>query len=498
MTSKRTKLRRMTGGLRMRSRDRLIRLRETKLRPMGIGGYRSLSVIPLMVALVMLAAWLRAPQTAAESYRPLETEALDPLSGWAIRADSRDQAGALDTSLVYAEVTWAELEPEEGQFAFDAFEERNSLAEWWAEGKRMILRFIADAPGEEGHMDIPRWLYEALGGEGFAGQFYETSSGAGFAPDYSNVLLREAHRRVILALAERYNGHPGVAYIEIGSLGWEGEWMVDLTQEEANELPTSTISREYAWHYTSAFTDTLMLMRRPYKEVQLLQVGLYNPQLGDFEATWDYLDVIRSGGYDTQIETDLLGMPEFYTLSPSGAHIPARLDLERLLTVDKEELTRQIVESRLSYAVIEGDISSLSGEAMESLREIEPLLGYRLWVRSAEWDCRVRSGVRSKVILCLRNDGVAPLHAGWPVELALFDGEKLVCSQRTGLDSSMLQPGDTELMGWIDVPDAVRPGAYTLKLAIVDPATGEPGVYLTMDECNPDTLWTELGGIEII
>ena len=496
MASRKVKLGRQARSLRMRSKNGLIRLRETKLKQMGVGGYRSLKVITLLIARIILVGWLRTPETVSMSYQPGGEEHTYPMVGWAVRADAEEDE-RLDASLVYAEVTWADLEPEEGQFAFEEFEEKNRLEAWWSEGKRLILRFVTDSPGEAGHMDIPEWLYEALGGEGLAGRFYETEAGSGFAPDYSNVILREAHRKVVLALAQRYNDHPGVAYIEIGSLGWNGEWTVQLELEGAEALPTSTISREYAWHYTSAFDHTLMLMRRPYKEAELMEVGLFNPALGDAERTWAYLDSILQGGYDEQIETDLLSMPDFYNLSPSGAHIPAEIDLSALLAEGRDDLISQMTESRLSYAVIEGGTLGLNEEEIEKLKEMQALIGYRLWVRSAEWDSGIRAGVRSKVLLRFRNDGVSPLHAGWPVELALFDGETLICRQRTQTDTSVLLPGDNEITTWIDIPAGVQPGEYQLKLAVIDPATGEPGVYLTMDECDGETLWTELGSLTV-
>ena len=241
-----------------------------------------------------------------------------------------------------------------------------------------------------------------------------------------------------------------------------------------------------------------MLMRRPYKEAQLMEVGLYNPQLGNFEATWAYLDAIESGGYDEQIDTDLIAMPDFYSYSPSGAHISEEIDLESLLTGFAVELSRQIAESHLDYVVLEGELAGLSGRAVSALREMETVIGYRMWVRKAQWDSRLKTGIRSKVLLCIRNDGASPMDADWPIALALFDGEQMICCEKTQLDASMLQAGDNELTAWIDVPYDADVGVYELKLAILDPATGLPGVRLSMAECDPDTLWVTLGELRVI
>lgn len=498
MTSRKVRLRKLAGGLKMRSRDRLIRLRDTKLRHMGVARYRYLIAIPVLLALIVLVGILRAPQTTRTVFRPIEDSFSVPRAGWAVHADTRGQDERLDVSLVYAELTWAELESVQGEFDFESFEKKNDLDKWWAEGKQMIFRFIMDRPGKAGHMDIPEWLYEEMGGEGLAGSFYETSAGAGFAPDYSNVFLREAHRQVILRIAERYDNHPGVAYVEIGSLGRGGEWTVELGEEGVNALPTSTISREYAWHYTSAFADMPMLMRRPYKETQLMEVGLYNPHLGDFEATWEYINWFSDGGYDEQIQTDLLAMPEFYNLSPSGAHIPAEIDLESLLDEQAAELERLISESHLNYVVIDQPTGSLSDQAVGRLKTMERQIGYRIWLRSAEWDSQLRAGMRSKAVLEFRNDGAALLHEQWPVALALFAGDKPVHVQVTDLNASMIVTGSSRMTCWIDIPYETGPGEYTLRLAILNPSDMQPAVRLRQEECNEYTLWTELGEFRVI
>ncbi|MFQ9152653.1 MAG: hypothetical protein ACLR6B_15365 [Blautia sp.] len=61
---------------------------------------------------------------------------------------------------MYVDITWAELEPEEGIYAWTAIEEENQIARWKKEGKHLVLRFLCDLPGTEAHMDIPQWLYE--------------------------------------------------------------------------------------------------------------------------------------------------------------------------------------------------------------------------------------------------------------------------------------------------------------------------------------------------
>ena len=139
-----------------------------------------------------------------------------------------------------------------------------------------------------------------------------------------------------------------------------------------------------------------------------------------------------------------------------------------------------------------------SDETIVRLQQMDALIGYKMWLRSAEWDCSLHAGIRSKVKLVIRNDGAAPLHALWPIALAIFDEDEMICMQQTGLNTSMILPGDNELTAWIDLPNMAEVGAYTLKLAILDPATGQPGLQLSNVGFDVQTLWMELGEIRVI
>ena len=74
--------------------------------------------------------------------------------------------------------------------------------------------------------------------------------------------LIEAHARVIHALGQRYDSDPFVAYVELGSLGHWGEWHI---HEKAGQMPGKAIRDRYAQAYKDAFTQTPLMMRRPFR-----------------------------------------------------------------------------------------------------------------------------------------------------------------------------------------------------------------------------------------
>jgi len=485
----RWRLRRTNARFYTSSRE-AVRLR-AGMSEFGVHRFRYLAAVPALILVILLVVWIKMPDFENVLYHPTEETFRNPMIGWA--SASSDPDAAPNSTLVYAEVTWRELEPEIDQFDFESFERVNNLEQWWARGAKMILRVVLDRPGEPGHMDIPDWLYEMTDGDGF---FYEGEAGGGFSPNYANLAVRNRHGSLIWAIGERYNAHPGLAYVEIGSLGHEGLWRA-AHQDEALLLPPPNVARSYIWHYDDGIHGALKLMVRPYREVRTLGLGVFNPALGDADATLAHLDAIHHGGYDEQIAADLYAVGDFWRHAPAGAHIAPAVDLDWLLTEDAGAFERQLRESHLSYVVVNQPIASLSEEALVEMERASFLMGYRFWVRTAAWNASVRQGYRASVRMELRNDGVAPLPGDWQAALSLQRGGEVALSQPVNLNIADIQPGRTSFYIWIDIPLGFETGEYELAFAILDPAIEQPSIRFAMEECGED-LWVRLGAIEVV
>jgi hypothetical protein len=54
--------------------------------------------------------------------------------------------------------------------------------------------------------------------------------------DMDDPINLQRHLDFIKRLGERYEGHPDIAHVDIGSIGWWGEW--HLSGSQKNKLPT--------------------------------------------------------------------------------------------------------------------------------------------------------------------------------------------------------------------------------------------------------------------
>ena len=237
----------------------------------------------------------------------------NPYMGWAPSAE-RGPYNQLHR-LVYAGLKWSELEPEKGNFAWSAIENKFKVCYWVGKKIKIVFRFIMDYPGKANHMDIPQWLYKEINGDG---TWYD----GGFSPNYKNKVLIQNHQRVINALAQRYGNNPGLAFIQMGSIGHWGEFhTLYLKAPDSGYMPGTGISDQYVSHYLSAFKKEKILMRRPFQTAKDNKLGLYNDMFGDKTETERFIRYFNNGyanNGDWDLRRQLSAMPDFWKYAPSG------------------------------------------------------------------------------------------------------------------------------------------------------------------------------------
>lgn len=393
----------------------------------------------------------------------------NPLMGYAPGAWNLEISQ--DIFLLYMDITWAELEPEEGVFDWETIERENQLDRWRKEGKHLVLRFVCDIPGDKPHMDIPKWLYEKTGGDG---TWYEGAYGKGFAPDYNNELLIRYHSRAVQVMGEHLGKDGLISFIELGSLGHWGEWHVSYGQG-IKRMPKEQVRNQYVTPWLEAFPKAFFLMRRPFSIANTYSMGLYNDVAGKKEDTKEWLKWIQEGGTynQTMEENAMFPMPDFWKKAPSGGELTSSLPMEELLQTNVKETIELL---RLSHTTFLGP--NVAEKAYkDGYAQLLKNMGYRLWISQARWR-------RNLLELTWENDGVAPFYGNWKTYLYLENPEgKIVEKPEVKIELPQVLPGEkveTEtLFATEKVKNLLKKG-YRLSVGIEDPMTGRPQVRLAM------------------
>ena len=417
--------------------------------------------------------WLSRRKTIKQ-YKESQAAFGNPLMGYAPSAWYNEVSE--DISLLYMDITWAELEPEEGVYNWASIDEENQISRWRKEGKHLVFRFVCDIPGEEAHMDIPEWLYEK---SGKAGKWYDGEYGKGFAPDYNNPTIISCHEQAVKALEEHFGQDGLISYVELGSLGHWGEWHVNYS-EGIQRIPREAVREKYILPWTEAFPDARILMRRPFASAEKYGFGLYNDMTGQPEATQSWFDWINNGGkYDQTGEKNVIvPMKDFWKTAPSGGEFTSSLSMEEMLDTNLSGTVEMIREAHTTFL----GPKIPDENYVDGYKEVLKNMGYRLWISMAELKNTAKG---SRLKLTWENSGVAPMYKEWPVYVYIEDESgKLVEKSRISIKISSLLPGEkaTTLTALeTERLNSLLEKGYRLSVGIEDPMTELPCVRFAME-----------------
>lgn len=417
--------------------------------------------------------WLSRRKTIKQ-YKESQAAFGNPLMGYVPSAWYNEVSE--DISLLYMDITWAELEPEEGVYNWASIDEENQISRWRKEGKHLVLRFVCDIPSDEEHMDIPEWLYEK---SGKAGKWYDGEYGKGFAPDYNSPTIISCHKKAVRAIGEHFGQDGLISYVELGSLGHWGEWHVNYS-EGIQRIPREAVRDKYILPWTEAFPDAMILMRRPFAAAEKYGFGLYNDMTGQPEATQSWLGWINNGGeYDQTGEKNVIvPMNDFWKTAPSGGEFTSSLSMEEMLDTNLSGTVEMLREAHTTFL----GPKIPDENYVDGYKEVLKNMGYRLWISMAELKNTAKG---SRLKLTWENSGVAPMYKEWPVYVYIEDESgKLVEKSRISIKISSLLPGEkaTTLTALeTERLNSLLEKGYRLSVGIEDPMTELPCVRFAME-----------------
>lgn len=429
-------------------------------------------LVPILAALALLACKSAGAVGPPLIVRPAPAPGplANPLKGWCPYVD----AGPISQpySMVYHYVSWRELEPTPGHYDFDGWE-RRSWDKPAALNKHVVFRVYVDYPGRPS--GLPDWL---------KGQVKLTryeSHGGGQSPDYEDPALVAGLERLIAALGERYDRNPRVAFVELGLLGYWGEWH---TWPDDQLKPSLATERRVIDAYHKAF-PTVGLMARSARDYagQQAWLGFHDdmfPDDTDNGQDWSFLAGLRRSGRSDNWKQAPIG----------GEMVPgaARKWLG-------DPLTRTMIDrSHFSWVGPYCPALARLGRSPEA-EDLVRRMGYQFRWDEFRIPRRIVANQPCSVELDGVNEGVAPFYRAWDVQLALIAaGSGVVRTTKLPVDVRTWLPGaiHVEATTTFEAP----PGSYALALGIIDPSTKSPAIEFA-NRVETRNGWTILGPVEV-
>jgi hypothetical protein len=372
-------------------------------------------------------------------------------------------------TVAYFRWSWADLEPEEGQYAFDFVDRIISQAK--AKGETLAFRIMTEYKAGS-----PEWLLQKGVGS--------VKVGGGAFPDYNNPIFLMYHEKLIKALGERYAGSPDIDHVDIGSIGCWGEWNMACCQGvegqcqqyypvEENQIK---ITDWYLKHFSG--TPLVMLHGGPLKYAASRGAGWRGDCFGDygyFSPTWNHMEhaytpalqdpVIESAWKNAPVQFEVCGvMQDWYDKG---------FDIDLIL---KKGLEWHV-------SVLNAKSSPIPTEWRPRVDEFLMKIGYRFVLRQMTHATETSPGLKLSLRSRWENVGVAPIYHNWPLAYRLRSvGDHIVARWASTADLRRWLPGvPHEVEDVVSLPEDVPDGSYVLDVAILDQGGHAPFVDLAIE-----------------
>ncbi|TWT63519.1 hypothetical protein Pan54_42720 [Rubinisphaera italica] len=384
----------------------------------------------------------------------------NPLKGWCPYTD----AGEIHQpySMVFQYISWRELEPVKGDYRFEEWEKAWDVKA--AQGKHIIFRVYVDYPSLPS--GLPDWLRKT----GVKETAY-TEHGGGQSPDYDDPRMIAAMEKLIGALGKRYNKHPRIAFIQLGLLGFWGEWHT-WPREKLYASPET--EQRIIQAYRKAFPDKSLMVRYASNFAgQQEWIGFHDdmfPQDTDNGEDWSFLAGVRKSNRTENWKVAVVGGE----MVPNKARQWIGKDFDTTLTM----LSRSHFTWIGPYCpALE---KSKSEQYSKNCEELIQKMGYEFQITRLIHPAQLKANQAAQFTLEVKNQGVAPFYYPWSIEWALLDNQgKVVEIQETDWDLRSWQPGSFSEKS--DFTFSSPPGSYELAIGIRDPWQDRPAIRFAND-----------------
>jgi hypothetical protein len=473
----------------------------------------SMQRITTAIILVALATGIARGQPVVVT--PQETDELlaNPGMGWETFGRSSMQDKNLPSwipcTIYYARWGWEKLEPRPGKIDTDFLD--NVLKEARKAGQKLAFRVMCCST-YKGRPYHPGWLKEIGGRELIADH-------KGVAPlpipDMDDPIILTAHLDFIKRLGERYDGHPDIDHLDLGSIGWWGEWHLSGTKKY--KVPTLENRMKVVNAYLAAFKKTPLIMLLNGEQCTTYatrhKAGWRCDSLGDlgsFNPKWNHMhNAYPSWIRKTKVQDAWKTAPIAYEPPNAVAEF-----------VEKGWPLRWIFNYGLAChgSYFNGKSGKLPADDQfrKELERFLRRLGYRLVLKELQHPARAKTGEKLAVAMKWQNVGSAPCYKPYRVAYRLTGENGVSRAFVSGVTVNHWLPGSIELFtdeffkepqdlppgdivsvsDSIAVPGDLPAGKYTLSVAVVDESSA-PVVRLAINGRAEDG-WYPISKVQMV
>ncbi|MBR4652000.1 MAG: DUF4832 domain-containing protein [Kiritimatiellae bacterium] len=339
------------------------------------------------------------------------------------------------TTVTYMRLPWSYLEPEEGVYRWDLFEAK--ARPWLAAGKKLGFRISC--------MNIsiastPQWVLDA-GAKGVWRDYSNTGTKSMvWEPVWDDPVYLAKYENFLKAFAERYDGNPDVAFVDLGSFGKFGEGHSDIL----NKMRSSSDPAQRK-EYERICKLHIDLLRRCLPNTYLVvsdDIGgggwMKDPKTGKPIADHPIFEYCRSLGIGLRDDSIMCAPPPNHWAS---AHFGRKFAETTPVIIETGQITRRLEKGiwdpeklllcledyHASYLGVHGFPDLCWEKNKHVWRKTANRMGYRFELRRVEYPDAVKVSEPVVIRSTWVNTGVAPQYANSSLTWNLLNDEGVVC-----------------------------------------------------------------------
>lgn len=386
---------------------------------------------------------------------------------------------------------WKDLEPIRGQIAFDLIDTTIQSANVLGETLSFRVMTIDDGDG----VGVPDWLRQAP----YSVPDVLPGNPSIYWPDYRDATFQAEHQRFVQALGARYNDHPGVDHVDIGSVGCWGEWNTACLDGAGGIFgifnPQSTADNEAILtayeglidHYVDAFPDTPVVMLGLAYDWEL-QTMLYATGRGagwrvDCWGDWGFWG---SWTHHTHSYPDMLAnaaaldptFPDLWKQAPIQLEVCGVMqdwhDFGWTTTPPDGNVYKTFQWALDQHAsVLNAKFNAVPLDYVPAMENLLRQNGYRFVMDSLSHPSSVSPGETLAITSQWSNLGVAPAYRPRDLTYRLRNAGNEVTFQ-SAADIRTWLPGSWALSEALALPPGLAPGVYNLEIGLLQRAGTNP------------------------
>jgi len=394
-----------------------------------------------------------------------------------------------ECSIAYFRFYWSKLEPQEGRYNFE-------MVDWLLEkarekGQDLALRFMPTG-NEDSYLCTPEWFMNKA-----KGYWYKRYNRMGWAPDHNDPYFLAKQEELVSAFGEQYNGHQNITRMDIGSVGFWGEWHMSHTEPEIpmiSEENALKIIDMYLKYWDKTPLSMLVNYVPGLRYAVSKGTGWRADSLGDyghFSNTWSHMLV----AYPRDLE--LAGAWDAWKNGPVAFEPPGTMhDLDKYVP-QKGGGYDNMWDKALEWhgSAFNAKSKSIYPHQVPSIQNFLKRCGYCFILRRIVLPKILSPDQRYlPVHMEIENTGVAPVYKNYVPALKLT-GNQMSLIMTSGAKTCEWLPGKHQVQEYLLLPDSLGTGNYAVSFGILDPGNHSPAIRLANKGMDPER-WYPLGIVE--